>query len=594
MPDDKLLQRQIAAEKIASLAFPNAKITNDIGVQVNFNETDPEPANVRVMQSNLKDYNSLSDDMQMLINGIKNINAHLLIFKKLLNLKDKSQEPENFCVFRNPFTVLANIERAEVNEAESNLLHSNDNLGKLFEKCDELKNELQSSHLLTSCLVYNLQRLHRELTGIPVDLESAEDLLGQLQKDHGKLKTNEAILKYELQEKRKLLSRFRFQLDAIQEEWRNLRVRNSESETEWQGLREEFANRQASEESAFGEIEGGVKTDTPPDIDSAFQSECDLPIATASVDNAPQSPTMQRRRIDVLEEQCNMLFNNLVQNSQRNELLGDRMHILVEADPDETDDEFSIDEFGELLEEMAELDETGLADAVAFDITDLTEEVTDNATSDLPWDSGADNANTLHPNNDISVATSEDLTSSLQNPTPNLLVERRVSANSSIHEGFDDAEESVPLVLANLRRKALETIVNRLKDERMLHEDKEQSLKDQIEKIKSENEELQQQLASLKLQPCEERTVQSQVQTLQKTPGTLKESCTKLCLKQDQLNEIEDKLNKVAEIDEQDSRFLKDVSDPLKSIIDELRISLIHQIADLNLTMQNLSITDLN
>jgi hypothetical protein len=64
-----------------------------------------------------------------------------------------------------------------------------------------------------------------------------------MQTQHQQLHTHEKILRYELHEKRKMLTELKQELEYCREKWERARQKNSESEVEWRKLRKEFASR---------------------------------------------------------------------------------------------------------------------------------------------------------------------------------------------------------------------------------------------------------------------------------------------------------------------------------------------------------------
>ena len=391
------------------------------------------------------------EELGILMNETKNFNVHLVVFKKLLNLKErKDGKDDYFNIIKSNSQSNLNLEEKEsTNFDESNF----NNIDEVLLKYDEFKKELQTSHALTSCLVYNVQYLHKELTGMPLNQESAQEMFSCLQKGHDKLRTAEAIFKYELQEKRKMLSKFRDQLESTKEDWKYMRVRNSENETEWNHLREEFAKRQQnSEESGDGDTSDG-QAKTPPEADSAFQSESEM-----------SSVHTRRRRLDLLEEQCHLLFSNLVQSAHRLESNGDRSDD-IDADTDNDEEDYP----SSLVADSVEL----------LDEADFENEQIEQ--SDL-------NTEESHQSQ---VSNEEEM-----NFDRNGLMNSTLTANLFQEQEDGNLQENTSLT--NLRRKALETVVSRLKHEKELHEEKQLELKQQLDILTAENKKLTGQISALK------------------------------------------------------------------------------------------------
>lgn len=392
------------------------------------------------------------EELGILMNETKNFNVHLVVFKKLLNLKErKDGQDDYFNIIKNNSQSNLNLEEKEnTNFDESNF----NNIDQVLLKYDEFKKELQTSHALTSCLVYNVQYLHKELTGIPLNQESAQEMFSCLQKGHDKLRTAEAIFKYELQEKRKMLNKFRDQLESTKEDWKYMRIRNSENETEWNNLREEFAKRQHnSEESGDGDTSDG-QVKTPPEADSAFQSESEM-----------SSVHTRRRRLDLLEEQCHLLFSNLIQSANRLESSGDRSDD-IDGDTDNDEEDYP----SSLVADSVEL----------LDEADFENEQIEQ--SDLNTEESQQNE--ISNEEEINFDQNDLMSSTL---TTNLFQEEEEDGNLQENSS-----------LANLRKKALETVVSRLKHEKELHEGKQLELKQQLDELTTENKKLTDQISALK------------------------------------------------------------------------------------------------
>lgn len=67
-----------------------------------------------------------------------------------------------------------------------------------------------------------------------------------MQKQHQHLHTQEKILRYELAQKRKLLTELKEELEYCREKWLQAREKNTTTEAQWKQLRTEFASRKAT------------------------------------------------------------------------------------------------------------------------------------------------------------------------------------------------------------------------------------------------------------------------------------------------------------------------------------------------------------
>lgn len=80
---------------------------------------------------------------------------------------------------------------------------------------------------------------------VSVELTKTWNIVGRMQAQHQQLHTHEEILRYELQEKRKMLQELKQELEYCREKWESARQKNTNTELEWRNLRREFAARKA-------------------------------------------------------------------------------------------------------------------------------------------------------------------------------------------------------------------------------------------------------------------------------------------------------------------------------------------------------------
>lgn len=114
--------------------------------------------------------------------------------------------------------------------------------------------------------------------------------VGKLQKQHQMLHTQEKILRYELAQKRKLLTQLKEELEYSREKWAQAREKNSTTEEQWKQLRTEFASRKNtlnddsnnSAESGYSDDKECSSSDDEPSYD------------TDDVDNLPTNSNSRR------------------------------------------------------------------------------------------------------------------------------------------------------------------------------------------------------------------------------------------------------------------------------------------------------------
>ncbi|GBM32049.1 FYVE and coiled-coil domain-containing protein 1 [Araneus ventricosus] len=215
---------------------------------------------------------------------------------------------------------------------------------------------LDSSHKLNDNLISRVQDQELHMKGITKQLEEAHNLLAVMKKQHQKLQSAENIVKYDLQEKRRLFNKLKQQLEATRENCNLVRMKNSKSEAEWQDLRSEFVrrNKQTSEESGFIDDKGeesGFVDDKSEDngfiIDKCITDEscvvgnnvCEndepesVPHNEVSVSNSDieSKYELKTNRLQLLEEQCQILCTNLKNSSKKRKELDYRLESWCKA-----------------------------------------------------------------------------------------------------------------------------------------------------------------------------------------------------------------------------------------------------------------------
>lgn len=100
---------------------------------------------------------------------------------------------------------------------------------------------------LNAHLENRLQEQESRLCLVTTELGKTWHVVGKLRRHHFQLHTHEKILKYELQQKRKLLNEIKEELEYCREKWEQAREKNNQSEKDWRKLRAEFSSRNSGE-----------------------------------------------------------------------------------------------------------------------------------------------------------------------------------------------------------------------------------------------------------------------------------------------------------------------------------------------------------
>ncbi|XP_023951981.2 myosin-2 heavy chain [Bicyclus anynana] len=112
----------------------------------------------------------------------------------------------------------------------------------ILEKLTLIK-EVNRTKQLNTHLESRLEEQERRLCLVTNELSKTWNVVGRLRRHHHQLHTHEKILKYELQQKRKLLNELKEELEYCRDKWEQAREKNTQSEKDWKKLRTEFSNR---------------------------------------------------------------------------------------------------------------------------------------------------------------------------------------------------------------------------------------------------------------------------------------------------------------------------------------------------------------
>ncbi|ALC38513.1 CG4213 [Drosophila busckii] len=119
-------------------------------------------------------------------------------------------------------------------------------------------------------LDYRLNEQEKRLSAVSLELTKTWHLVGKMQRQHRQLHTQEQILRYQLQQKRRLLCELKDELDYCRRKWALARAKNDESQELCNDWRREFARRKL--EDAHQSAESGYS-------DSGPQSDEDAAVA---------------------------------------------------------------------------------------------------------------------------------------------------------------------------------------------------------------------------------------------------------------------------------------------------------------------------
>lgn len=147
----------------------------------------------------------------------------------------------------------------------------------IVEKLTLIK-EVNRMKQLNSHLESRLGEQERRLCLVTSELSKTWHVVGRLRRHHHQLHTHEKILKYELQQKRKLLTELKVELEYCREKWEKAREKNNQSEKDWRKLRAEFSSRKTkiNPSSCNNSAESGYSDERQSESssDSNDESEC--------------------------------------------------------------------------------------------------------------------------------------------------------------------------------------------------------------------------------------------------------------------------------------------------------------------------------
>ncbi|XP_034126400.1 coiled-coil domain-containing protein 144A isoform X2 [Drosophila guanche] len=129
---------------------------------------------------------------------------------------------------------------------------------------------------LNSHLDYRLNEQEKRLSAVSLELTKTWHLVGKMQRQHRQLHTQEQILRYQLQQKRRLLSELKDELEYCRRKWAAARAKNEETQEQCDDWRREFARRKledANHSAESGYSDSGPQSDEERDSGRAEEQE---------------------------------------------------------------------------------------------------------------------------------------------------------------------------------------------------------------------------------------------------------------------------------------------------------------------------------
>uniref|UniRef100_A0A182W9W7 Uncharacterized protein n=1 Tax=Anopheles minimus TaxID=112268 RepID=A0A182W9W7_9DIPT len=138
-----------------------------------------------------------------------------------------------------------------------------------------LKKETNRLRTLNSHLERRLDSQEKRLSAVSLELTKTWHLVGKMQRQHRQLHTQEQILRYHLQQKRRLLSELKEELEYCRLKWSAAREKNIESEDQWKSLKADFAARR-KQDSLNNSGESGYSDEQPSDEEEVVNRKSSL------------------------------------------------------------------------------------------------------------------------------------------------------------------------------------------------------------------------------------------------------------------------------------------------------------------------------
>lgn len=124
-----------------------------------------------------------------------------------------------------------------------------------------LQKETKRLKVLNEHLQQTLNSQEDRLGAVSVEVTKTWHLVNRMQRQHRQLHTKEQVLRYHLQQKRRMLSVLKEELETCRHKWTKAREKNESSEIQWRLLRDEFASRKEKSQS----VESGYSDDQATD-----------------------------------------------------------------------------------------------------------------------------------------------------------------------------------------------------------------------------------------------------------------------------------------------------------------------------------------
>lgn len=116
-----------------------------------------------------------------------------------------------------------------------------------------LQKETKKLKNLNTHLESRLGEQEQRLGAVTIELNKTWNLVGRMQRQHRQLHTHEQVLRYQLQQKRRMLNELKEELEYCRRKWALAKEKNTESQMQWESMRLEFRQRKENDLNNSGE-----------------------------------------------------------------------------------------------------------------------------------------------------------------------------------------------------------------------------------------------------------------------------------------------------------------------------------------------------
>lgn len=166
-----------------------------------------------------------------------------------------------------------------------------------------LQKETKRLKVLNQHLQQTLNNQEDRLGAVSVEVTKTWHLVNRMQRQHRQLHTKEQVLRYHLQQKRRMLNELKEELETCRHKWTKAREKNEDSQIQWKLLRDEFTSRKEKSQS----VESGYSDDPATDEDVEDNVAAGEAAAAAAVLNSASLAI----EIDPLDETLEEMFYRL-------------------------------------------------------------------------------------------------------------------------------------------------------------------------------------------------------------------------------------------------------------------------------------------